>query len=133
MITLDTSTFIALLLAAATCALVAGCARQSGARADSREIRLTHDGFYKSSPRFSPDGKTIAFARRPEDGRAIFGVYVMPVTGGAAERISPDTLGASPLRWASDGQSIFCVSVDGRHLYRVGLDRSVRDLKAQLG
>ena len=119
---------VALALLAGAAAVVVSCARQSGARADSREIRLTADDVFKGKVRFAPDGKTLAFAQR--GGEGIIGVCVMPVAGGQVERISPDTLGLVPLRWTRDGQGIFCVSLDGRSLYRLGLDRSVRFVEA---
>jgi TolB protein len=121
---------LALLVIAGAGALAAGCARQSGARADAREVRLTRDEAYKGRPLFSPDGKSVAFAQRLGTGDGILGVHVMPVGGGAAERISPDTLGLTPLRWASDGKGIFCVNLERKRLYRLGLDRSVRFVEA---
>lgn len=120
----------ALLLLAAGAALVAGCGGQSGARADAREIRLTQDGVFSGSPRFSPDGKTIAFFRRTTEGQAMYGTFLMPASGGPAQRISPDTLGLIPVRWTADGKAVLCVAPDGRSLYRIGIDRSVRFLGA---
>lgn len=115
---------VGLLLLAAT-ALVTGCTRQSGARADSRETRLTHDGAPKSALRFSPDGQLLAFGQRVGAEEGMFAVFVMPTSGGTPKRISPDSLGVFPLRWAEDGRSLFCLAFDGKTLYRVGLDQSV--------
>lgn len=116
---------LALLAAAAG---TTGCVRRSGARGDAREERITHDGAVKHMLRFSPDGRTIAYAQRQADGKALFGVMVRPVSGGEPRWISPDTIGLLPLRWSADGSAIYCMDTEGRRLYRLGLDRSLESL-----
>lgn len=116
---------LALLAAAAG---TTGCVRKSGARPEVREQRITQDGAVKNMLRFSPDGRTIAYAQRQADGKALFGVIVRPVSGGEARWISPDTLGLMPLRWSADGSAIYCMDTEGRNLYRLGLDRKLESL-----
>src|SRR5262249_28411731 len=47
---------------------------------------------------------------------------------GEPRRISPDSLSLYPLGWSDDGGGVFCRSVEGRNVYRVGLDGSLRTL-----
>lgn len=82
----------------------------------SRKITAT-PGHY-AEPRFSPDGKTIAFERRGSGGLTSArwsedpGVYRIAATGGAAERISSD--GAKP-QFASTSDRVFMVTAaDGK-------------------
>lgn len=82
----------------------------------SRKITAT-PGHY-AEPRFSPDGKTIAFERRGSGGLTSArwsedpGVYRIASTGGAAERISAD--GAKP-QFATTSDRVFMVTAaDGK-------------------
>ena len=56
------------------------------------------------SPAFSPDGKWIAFIRAFSSG--VNDVYVAPVTGGAARRVTFDNRYLLSLTWAPDSRSV---------------------------
>src|SRR5688572_15321763 len=58
-------------------------------------------------PRFSADGKTIAFSGNYEGNRDI---YTIPVTGGTATRITHHPSGESLCDWTADGQLLFFMS-----------------------
>lgn len=103
-----------------------GCARNSPAEADLREVRVTTDGAVKKSIRFSPDGKWIAYGALVSPEKGLMGLYVLPRAGGQARKVSPDTLGVYPLEWTQDGRGVLCGGIDGRTLYRIGLDGSVQ-------
>jgi len=120
--------FILILGAVAIVLGSSGCARNSPAEADLREVRITTDGVAKKSIRFSPDGKWIAYGALTSPEKGLMGLYVMPRSGGQARKVSPDTLGVYPLEWTQDGQGVLCSGVDGRTLYRVGLDGSAQAL-----
>lgn len=57
-----------------------------------------------SSPRWSPDGKRIAFSRAPEKGSPQ--VYVLPMEGGEAQQLTDLPKGANNVAWAPDGRTI---------------------------
>jgi imidazolonepropionase-like amidohydrolase/Tol biopolymer transport system component len=82
----------------------------------SRKV-TTNPGHY-AEPRFSPDGKTIAFERRGSGGLTSTrwsedpGIYRIAAAGGAAERIAND--GAKP-QYGSDNDRIFMITAgDGK-------------------
>lgn len=56
-----------------------------------------------SAPRWSPDGKSLAFLS-DRDGRNA--IYVMPAGGGEPEKISGETSAVRELQWSPDGKSI---------------------------
>ena len=66
--------------------------------------RLTWQEGADSSPVFSPDGKRIAFvSKRTEDQAQL---YVLPVDGGEAERITDLPVAVEDPKWLSDGKRI---------------------------
>jgi len=66
-----------------------------------------------SSPRWSPDGKTIAFLRtRPEAGETSAQIWLLPADGGEARPLTSEPRGVSSFQWAPDSQSIFYLASD---------------------
>ena len=59
-------------------------------------------------PRWSPDGRRIAFVRSIEkDGKAQPGqIYVLDMTGGEAYPLTQDTKGVSSIEWSPDGKTV---------------------------
>ena len=92
--------------------------------ADGGEPRaLTTAEASSGQPSLSPDGKRLAFVRKPGgpkgDGKSKPGprfpdvpqLYVMPVDGGEPERLSDLPLGAADPRWFSDGKRLGFLAV----------------------
>jgi dipeptidyl aminopeptidase/acylaminoacyl peptidase len=79
-----------------------------------------------NSPRWSPDGKTIAFVGEVHD-RDHPKIWLAPATGGTASVLAANGLDLIPsgLEWSSDGKSLyFETGVKGEsHLFRVDLPR----------
>ena len=69
--------------------------------------RLTA-GPYDSSPRWSPDGRTLAFNRAGE--RDPSQIYLLPLSGGEAVKLTDLPKGASPAVWSPAGKTIAFVS-----------------------
>lgn len=72
-----------------------------GARPEIHPRALTQGPKKNSAPRWSPDGKTIAFLSDRERDKPQ--LYVMPSSGGDARRLTELPLGAMPASWAPDG------------------------------
>jgi len=69
-------------------------------------IQLTRTG-KDSSPKWSPDGKTIAFlSARSGDSQ----VYLLPLEGGEAHPISKLSTGADIVKWLPDGKTLLFTS-----------------------
>jgi eukaryotic-like serine/threonine-protein kinase len=85
------------------------------ARTDGLEKRqLTFWPFYATLPRWSPDGKQIAFVGT-ETGRA-WKIYLVSAQGGSPQELLPQDRAEGDATWSSDGQRI----AFGRQSY--GLD-----------
>ena len=72
-------------------------------------------GPHDSSPRWSPDGRTLAFLRASEqknkDGKPQSAqIYLLSMEGGEARPLTDIPKGAGGLAWAPDGQSIAFLS-----------------------
>lgn len=65
--------------------------------------RITTDEGDEYGPRFSPDGKWIAFTGQ-YDGQ--LDVYVMPAEGGSPRRLTYDPTGAEMVGWTPDGAHV---------------------------
>ena len=65
--------------------------------------RLTTSKKNDTSPRWSPDGKRLAFISAREEKPQIF---VMPVGGGEPERLTEHKGGVRSIAWSPDGRSI---------------------------
>ena len=63
------------------------------------------DYFGDHSPAISPDGRTIAFARALSPG--VEDLWVAPVAGGEAQRLTADNRDVTGLDWSGDGESLF--------------------------
>jgi dipeptidyl aminopeptidase/acylaminoacyl peptidase len=79
--------------------------------------RLSAEGFSSSSPRWSPDGKTLAFlSSRNVDGSAEQPrpqVFLMSMAGGEALPLTSLKNGVSVFQWSPDGTRLVCVSRSG--------------------
>src|SRR5512144_2276674 len=69
--------------------------------------RITDTPKHDRHPRWSPDGKHIAF----ESNRTgTFQIYVVEAAGGEAQQLTNFSTEATGARWAPDGKSVACVS-----------------------
>ena len=95
-------------------------------------IRLTSHPGSEAFPKFSPDGKWIAFMGSYQGTQD---VYLMPAEGGAPKRMTWFPSTAIPLTWTPDSKTIVFLSGFGQNpisrdpkLYRVGSDGSMPEL-----
>jgi Tol biopolymer transport system component len=96
-------------------------ARQDG----TGEKRITEGSDVTSTPRWSPDGRSVIYgAVKPPErtgaGLAPQGVYIVPVAGGTPARVPLGSQPASDPSYSPDGQWFFYWS--GSHLWRARVD-----------
>ena len=71
---------------------------------------LTGDPAAESSPRFSPDGRTLAFVAQRDDDTAPQ-LYLLPLAGGEARRLTTFATGVSAPRWVGNERLVFASRV----------------------
>lgn len=92
-------------------------------------VQLTHGAESESSPRWSPDGKTIAFlSRRPTgsggertggnendaDQRATQQVFLLSNEGGEAAPLTSHATSVSDITWAPDSKSLYFTAANAK-------------------
>jgi tricorn protease len=73
-------------------------------------VRLTANKARDVYPRFSPDGKTIAFSSDREGG---LDVYLIPASGGEVKRLTLHSADDIVLGWSPDGKTVLFASQRG--------------------
>ncbi|WP_084207611.1 S9 family peptidase [Pyrococcus abyssi] len=77
---------------------------------DGRKVRRFTFGRKDANPRFSPDGRLIAFtSKRSKEGRESE-LYLMPVDGGEARLLAKFKYGIKDLRFSEDGKEIAVIT-----------------------
>ena len=78
-------------------------------RTDGREQKQLTGGSGKNSgPKWSPDGKLIAFTSK-RNADEIPQVYVIAPTGGEARKLSNLPTAPSGLKWSADSKTVYCI------------------------
>jgi len=75
----------------------------------SQQRQLTTNPADEGAPRFSPDGRSLAFIAKRE-GDTAPQLYLMPLAGGEARRLTTLATGVSAPKWFADGSRIAFVS-----------------------
>ncbi len=95
----------------------------------SGQVQLTFGERGESSPRWSPDGTSIAFTTR-RDADANNQIYLLSVSGGEARRLTNHPSAPGSLTWAPDGTSIYFVAADAKSAEERERERMFDDVYA---
>src|SRR5262245_31141735 len=77
------------------------------AKWDGSENRaLTHGNNDQSHPRWSPNGKWIAFLSGREDENEIDQLWILPINGGEAEKVTDTKGGVEDFAWSPDRKRV---------------------------
>jgi dipeptidyl aminopeptidase/acylaminoacyl peptidase len=77
-----------------------------------RSLRLTTSNSSEHTPRWSPDGRYLAFLSDREDPREVQQVWVLNRSGGEAERVTDFPGGVSEYAWAPDSKRLALIASD---------------------
>src|SRR5690242_18953043 len=69
----------------------------------AQQIRVTRSPAGEHAPRWSPDGRTIAFLSDRDDSREVSQLWLYDRAGGERERITNRPGGVTDLAWSPDG------------------------------
>ncbi|MEM6856461.1 MAG: S9 family peptidase [Pseudomonadota bacterium] len=75
---------------------------------DARDLTFARPGV--SRPRWSPDGKSIAFIAKGENGKRQ--VFALPIAGGEARVITAHSQRVAAFEWSADGSEVFFLAAD---------------------
>ncbi len=89
---------------------------------DGEPVQRTHDGLYKMSPVFSPDGSRIAYTTVLTS----FDTWVVPTLGGEPHLMLAN---ASGLTWIDDHHLLYSEILSGLHMALVTSTESRRDAR----
>jgi dipeptidyl aminopeptidase/acylaminoacyl peptidase len=91
----------------------------------TRSVRLTRTSEEEHTPRWSPDGRYLAFLSSRDDPREVDQVWLLNRSGGEAERVTDLPGGVSDYAWSPDGGRLALIAADPeRDQLRPGQDSS---------
>src|SRR5262249_33957381 len=73
--------------------------------------QVTYSEKAESSPKWSPDGKFLAFLSNRDGNQQI---YFLPLAGGEAEPVTKGKRNVSHFAWSHDGKQIAFIAPDGK-------------------
>ena len=80
---------------------------------DGKEsVRLTTSKDSENTPRWSPDGRYLAFLSSRDDDNDVSQVWLLPRAGGEAEKVTDFKGGVEDLDWSPDGKRLVLVVND---------------------
>jgi dipeptidyl aminopeptidase/acylaminoacyl peptidase len=77
-----------------------------------RPRRLTHGKWSDGRPRFSPDGRTLAFSSTRESEGEVPQIWLLPLEGGEPARLTHFKHGVSEFEWMPGGRSLAVIAHD---------------------
>jgi len=90
-------------------------------------MQLTNGSESENAPRWSPDGRTIAFTAKRGDNESAQ-LYLLPIEGGEARQLTTHPSAVTDPTWAPDGAAIYFVADDPKTADEKARDRVKDDV-----
>jgi dipeptidyl aminopeptidase/acylaminoacyl peptidase len=97
------------------------------ATAGGPPAQLTSGAESESGPRWSPDGRTIAFVAK-RTGDEFAQIYLLPDNGGEARELTSHASAVSALEWSPDGASIYFIAPEPKTAEEKDRDKAKDDV-----
>ncbi|HEY3741085.1 MAG TPA: prolyl oligopeptidase family serine peptidase, partial [Bryobacteraceae bacterium] len=95
----------------------------------SKLLQLTSGAEGESTPRWSPDGLSVAFvAKRGTDADAVAQVYILDNSGGEARAVTSHPTAVSNLTWSPDGSTIYFRAANPKSAERKAREKAKDDV-----
>ena len=92
-------------------------------------VQLTSGADGENAPRWSPDGKTIAFTAKRGDNE-FAQIYLLPADGGEARQLTSHASAVSDINWTPDGAALYFKAADPKTADEKTRDRLKDDVYA---
>jgi dipeptidyl aminopeptidase/acylaminoacyl peptidase len=92
-------------------------------------VQLTSGAEGENGPRWSPDGKTIAFTAKRGDNE-FSQIYLLPADGGEARQLTTHASATSEIAWAPDGAAIYFKAPEAKTAEEKARERARDDVYA---
>jgi dipeptidyl aminopeptidase/acylaminoacyl peptidase len=93
-------------------------------------IQLTNGADGESNPRWSPDGKTVAFLAKRGEAEATTQIHLIPVAGGEARQLGKHATAVSNITWSPDSAWMYFLAADPKTEEAQARDKAKDDVYA---
>jgi dipeptidyl aminopeptidase/acylaminoacyl peptidase len=92
-------------------------------------IQLTNGSDEETTPRWSPDGRTIAFITKRGDNESKQ-IYLLPIEGGEARQLTSHASEVADIEWTPDGSALLFIAPDPKTAEEKARDKAKDDVYA---